>query len=223
LNHRALRTHRGYPVTTSRPAGRKERVRSTNCAAGGPHVPALVGCIPPAHRGADRRARRNVPRLLNRAPRLRGDRRSRGARWHACFRARRKGWHRGDVADAGQRGRRPRWAATELDGHSIVLFIEVADLDAIERRLDGIPLIKARHRTFYGSTELHGRDPADRWSGSPGSIEYARPGFVSTVRAAACGVDSIPLNVMEGTPYVTLKPSEPSVQSSLAFAVGMAS
>jgi hypothetical protein len=50
-------------------------------------------------------------------------------------------------------------AAAELDGHSIVIFIEVTDLHAIERRLDGAPVIKARHRTFYGSTELYVREP----------------------------------------------------------------
>jgi catechol 2,3-dioxygenase-like lactoylglutathione lyase family enzyme len=50
-------------------------------------------------------------------------------------------------------------AAAELDGHSIVLFIEVADLDAIERALDGVITVKPRHRTFYGSSELHVREP----------------------------------------------------------------
>jgi hypothetical protein len=50
--------------------------------------------------------------------------------------------------------------ASELDGHSIVLFIEVHDLDAIERALGDAPVVKPRHRTFYGSSELYVREPA---------------------------------------------------------------
>ncbi|MEO7325990.1 MAG: VOC family protein [Dokdonella sp.] len=50
-------------------------------------------------------------------------------------------------------------AATELNGHSIVLFVEVEDLDAVERALAGAEIVKPRHRTFYGSSELHVREP----------------------------------------------------------------
>jgi uncharacterized glyoxalase superfamily protein PhnB len=50
-------------------------------------------------------------------------------------------------------------AAAELDGHSITLFIEVEDLDAVEHALDGVPIVQPRHRTFYGSTELYVREP----------------------------------------------------------------
>lgn len=50
-------------------------------------------------------------------------------------------------------------AAAELGGHSVVLFIEVADLDAVERALDDAPVVTPRHRTFYGSTELYVREP----------------------------------------------------------------
>jgi hypothetical protein len=50
-------------------------------------------------------------------------------------------------------------AAAELGGHSIVLFVEVADLDAIERSLDGAVIVKPRHRTVYGSSELYVREP----------------------------------------------------------------
>jgi uncharacterized glyoxalase superfamily protein PhnB len=50
-------------------------------------------------------------------------------------------------------------AAGELDGHSIVLFIEVDDLDAIERAIGDAPVIKPRHRTFYGSDEIYVREP----------------------------------------------------------------
>ncbi len=49
--------------------------------------------------------------------------------------------------------------AADLDGHSIVLFITVDDIDAIERALAGAPVIKPRHKTFYGSTEIYVREP----------------------------------------------------------------
>ena len=50
-------------------------------------------------------------------------------------------------------------AAAELNGHSIVLFITVDDLDAVEKSLAGAPVVKPRHQTFYGSTELYVREP----------------------------------------------------------------
>jgi uncharacterized glyoxalase superfamily protein PhnB len=49
--------------------------------------------------------------------------------------------------------------ASELDGRSIVLFITVQDLDAVEQATAGVPVVKPRHRTFYGSTELYVREP----------------------------------------------------------------
>ena len=49
--------------------------------------------------------------------------------------------------------------ATELTGHSIVLFITVDDFDAVERALAGAPVVKPRHTTFYGSTEIYVREP----------------------------------------------------------------
>lgn len=50
-------------------------------------------------------------------------------------------------------------AAGELDGHSVALFITVNDLDAVERAVAGAPVVKPRHKTFYGSTELYVREP----------------------------------------------------------------
>ena len=50
-------------------------------------------------------------------------------------------------------------AAAELIGHSTALFITVQDLDAVERAAAGAPVVKARHKTFYGSTELYVREP----------------------------------------------------------------
>jgi uncharacterized glyoxalase superfamily protein PhnB len=53
-------------------------------------------------------------------------------------------------------------AADTLHGHSTALFITVpsiADLDAIETRTSGAPIVKPRHETFYGSTEFYVREP----------------------------------------------------------------
>lgn len=50
-------------------------------------------------------------------------------------------------------------AASEMNGKSIVLFIQVDDIDAIEKALAGAPVVKPRHDTFYGSTEIYVREP----------------------------------------------------------------
>ena len=50
-------------------------------------------------------------------------------------------------------------AAAELAGNSIVLFVTVDDFDATERALAGAPIVKPRHQTFYGSTEIYVREP----------------------------------------------------------------
>ena len=50
-------------------------------------------------------------------------------------------------------------AAAELNGKSIVLFIQVDDIDAVEKALAGAPVVKPRHDTFYGSTEIYVREP----------------------------------------------------------------
>jgi len=47
----------------------------------------------------------------------------------------------------------------ELGGRSIVLFIHVDDLDAVEKATAGAPVVKARHKTFYGSEEIYVREP----------------------------------------------------------------
>lgn len=49
--------------------------------------------------------------------------------------------------------------SADLDGHSVVLFITVDDFDAVERALAGAPVVKPRHQTFYGSTEMYVREP----------------------------------------------------------------
>ena len=50
-------------------------------------------------------------------------------------------------------------AARDLTGHSVSLFITVSDLDAVEESLRGVPVVKPRHQTFYGSTEIYVKEP----------------------------------------------------------------
>ncbi len=55
--------------------------------------------------------------------------------------------------------------ATDLVGHSTALFITTEDLDAVERALDGVPIVQARHKTFYGSEEIYVREPGENTVG----------------------------------------------------------
>lgn len=50
-------------------------------------------------------------------------------------------------------------AARDLMGHSVALFITVDDLDKVEQSLAGAPVVKPRHDTFYGSTEIYVKEP----------------------------------------------------------------
>ena len=47
--------------------------------------------------------------------------------------------------------------AAELAGHSVALFLQVADVAAVEAAVKGAPVVKARHKTFYGSDEIYVR------------------------------------------------------------------
>lgn len=49
--------------------------------------------------------------------------------------------------------------ARELGGHSVALFIHVKDIDALERAVAGAPVVKPRHETFYGTTEIYVKEP----------------------------------------------------------------
>ena len=49
--------------------------------------------------------------------------------------------------------------AKDLMGHSVALFITVDDLDKVENALAGAPVVKPRHDTFYGSTEIYVKEP----------------------------------------------------------------
>ncbi len=44
-------------------------------------------------------------------------------------------------------------------GHPIGLFIEVADVSAVERSLAGVEVIVPRRKTFYGMDEIGVREP----------------------------------------------------------------
>jgi uncharacterized glyoxalase superfamily protein PhnB len=50
-------------------------------------------------------------------------------------------------------------AAGEITGHSTVLFVTVESLDRVEKALAGAPVVKPRHDTFYGTTELYVKEP----------------------------------------------------------------
>lgn len=50
-------------------------------------------------------------------------------------------------------------AGPDLTGHSIVLFLTVDDIDAVEKAVAGAPVVRPRHQTFYGSTEIYVREP----------------------------------------------------------------
>ncbi len=52
----------------------------------------------------------------------------------------------------------PALAARPL-GHSTVLYIQVADLDAVERGMQGVEFVVPRRKTFYGATEIFVREP----------------------------------------------------------------
>ena len=47
----------------------------------------------------------------------------------------------------------------EINGRSAALFIEVADLGAVERAMDGYPIEMQRRTTFYGMHEIGVREP----------------------------------------------------------------
>lgn len=50
-------------------------------------------------------------------------------------------------------------SAKDLMGHSVALFITVENLDSVAKSLEGAPVVKPKHKTFYGSTEIYVREP----------------------------------------------------------------
>lgn len=47
----------------------------------------------------------------------------------------------------------------EVNGRSAALFIEIADLEAVEQALAGYPIEMPRRTTFYGTLEIGVREP----------------------------------------------------------------
>jgi uncharacterized glyoxalase superfamily protein PhnB len=53
-------------------------------------------------------------------------------------------------------------AGKEVKGRTAALFImlpSMRDLDVVERAVKGVPMLKPRHETFYGTTEFYLREP----------------------------------------------------------------
>jgi uncharacterized glyoxalase superfamily protein PhnB len=47
----------------------------------------------------------------------------------------------------------------DVKGHSVALFFTVDDIEVAEEAAKGAPVVKARHKTFYGSTEFYVKEP----------------------------------------------------------------
>lgn len=56
-------------------------------------------------------------------------------------------------------------AASDIAGHSVTLFITVDNLDQVEAAVKGAPVVKPRHTTPYGSTEIYVREPGGNMVG----------------------------------------------------------
>ncbi len=50
-------------------------------------------------------------------------------------------------------------ALAEARGDSTALFIEVENVDAVERAVQGVEIVVPRRRTFYGTDEIGVREP----------------------------------------------------------------
>ena len=57
----------------------------------------------------------------------------------------------------------------QVDGRSAALFVEVADLAAVERSLQGYPIEMPRRTTFYGMVEIGVREPGGHF------VVFAQP------------------------------------------------
>ena len=51
----------------------------------------------------------------------------------------------------------------EVGGRSASLYMEVGDLDAVEKALAGYPVAMPRRTTFYGMHEFGVREPGGHW------------------------------------------------------------
>jgi len=60
-------------------------------------------------------------------------------------------------------------ALTGMKGDGVALFIEVGDIEAVERALEGVERVIPRRRTFYGMDEIGVREPGGY------AITFAQP------------------------------------------------
>lgn len=70
------------------------------------------------------------------------------------------------------------WASVDKDigrpmprakGTSVGIFIEVSDIDALEKQIKGLPITLARRRTFYGMEEIGITEPGGH------TVVFAQP------------------------------------------------
>jgi uncharacterized glyoxalase superfamily protein PhnB len=52
----------------------------------------------------------------------------------------------------------------EVNGRSAALFVEVENLDAVEKALSGYPIEMPRRKTFYGTVEIGVREPGGHFA-----------------------------------------------------------
>lgn len=64
------------------------------------------------------------------------------------------------------------------------------DLDAVKRALAGVPVVKARHETFYGTAELYVREPGGTTVGF--SMRLPGPPAAADTPAAAATAGATP-------------------------------
>jgi hypothetical protein len=56
---------------------------------------------------------------------------------------------------------------------SVLLYVDVDDLDAVERALSDVPVLVPRRTTFYGTTEIGYREPGGNGLVGYAAIKYA--------------------------------------------------
>ena len=61
-------------------------------------------------------------------------------------------------------------------GHATALFVEVYDIDSVERALDGAEIVHPRRETVCGPTEIAVRDTGGHFVTSPGLAPRPAPG-----------------------------------------------
>jgi uncharacterized glyoxalase superfamily protein PhnB len=70
-------------------------------------------------------------------------------------------------------------ALAEARGDSTALFIEVENVDAVERAVHGVEIVVPRRRTFYGMDEIGVREPSGH------AVIFAQPASASAEAPAS--------------------------------------